>query len=163
MPKSPELSATTQSSISPEINSNDTPKKINIQNEDASTSNISPICSKPKSSEDEEIEFLNRVHKEQISNEIRERKQEKKLLRNNEKSNNQDTLSYNKDKSSEQSNSSCVVKTVTVETEVSEETKKDNHNGVTTGNKNPNISEIKFSCPESKSSNNIPYNQKVEQ
>ncbi|CAG8857367.1 33687_t:CDS:1, partial [Gigaspora margarita] len=40
--------------------------------------------------EDKEIKFLERVHKEQIRNEIRERNREKKLLQNNETSTFQD-------------------------------------------------------------------------
>lgn len=39
---------------------------------------------------DKEIEFLEQVHKEQISNMIRERKREKQLLRNNKSSTSQD-------------------------------------------------------------------------
>ncbi|RHZ87415.1 hypothetical protein Glove_35g25 [Diversispora epigaea] len=54
----------------------------------------SSICIKTKSSEDKEIEFLDHVHKEQISNEIRERNREKKLRSQDLSSNN----------SSEQSN-----------------------------------------------------------
>ncbi|CAG8696876.1 15876_t:CDS:2, partial [Cetraspora pellucida] len=50
---------------------------------------ISPICAKSKSSEDKKIKFLERVHKEQIRNEIKERNHEKKLR-------SQDPLSSNK-------------------------------------------------------------------
>ncbi|RHZ81131.1 hypothetical protein Glove_123g160 [Diversispora epigaea] len=67
----------------------------------------SSIHTESKSPEDKEIEFLDRVHKEQISNEIRGRNREKKLR-------SQDLSSDNN--SSEQSNSLCDIKTVTLET-----------------------------------------------
>ncbi|RHZ84085.1 hypothetical protein Glove_85g70 [Diversispora epigaea] len=91
--------------------------KFQISSSSPTRYSESSIHIKPKSLEDKSVDdFLNHVHKEQISNEIIERKREKKLLRNNETSNNQDLSSDNK--SPEQSNSSCVVKTVTVETEI---------------------------------------------
>ncbi|CAG8680362.1 1398_t:CDS:2, partial [Ambispora gerdemannii] len=108
----------------------------------------SSIHIKPKSLEDKSVDyFLNLIHKEQISNEIIERKREKKLLRNNETSNNQDLSSDNK--LPEQSNSSCVVKTVTVETEDSIVAK---NNELTPSESEAHCSTII----------KIPYNQKVE-
>ncbi|KAF0407937.1 hypothetical protein F8M41_008694 [Gigaspora margarita] len=119
---------------------------------------ISSIHTKSKSPEDKEIEFLERVHKERISNEIRERNWEKKLRSQGLSSDNN---------SSELSNSLYNVKTVTLETnlknsmEVSEEeTKPRVYDSL-----NLNISEI---SSESKSPTNLlpnqktPYNQKVE-
>ncbi|CAJ0844870.1 14865_t:CDS:2 [Entrophospora sp. SA101] len=54
----------------------------------------SPICTEPKSLEDNEVnEFLDSVNKENVSNEIRERNREKKLLR--ESAINQDLTSDN--------------------------------------------------------------------
>ncbi|CAJ0825914.1 6241_t:CDS:1, partial [Entrophospora sp. SA101] len=54
----------------------------------------SPICTEPKSLEDKEVdEFLDSVNKEKVSNEIRERNQEKKLL--HESAINQDLTSDN--------------------------------------------------------------------
>ncbi|KAF0500574.1 crinkler family protein [Gigaspora margarita] len=101
-------------------NTNNTLEQINLQSDDTPASNVSDISSNsdkfnnaPNSNisfENKEIKFLEQVHKEHIINEIRERKREKKLLQNDEAPHNQDPVSYNKD------NSSCVIKTVTVET-----------------------------------------------
>ncbi|CAG8649168.1 14188_t:CDS:2 [Acaulospora morrowiae] len=49
------------------------------QEADESQCITSPIRTEAKSSEDTEIEFLERVHKETVSNEIRRRKHEEKL------------------------------------------------------------------------------------
>ncbi|RHZ45881.1 hypothetical protein Glove_645g52 [Diversispora epigaea] len=161
----------------PEINSDDTPKQIDdTSNSDicqesetqCSTSPIHTEWAEPRVEDSstllegkEIIEFLESQDKERVSNLMRERNREKKLLRNNGKS--PDSLSYetshNQDlssdnNSSEQSNSSCVIKTVTVETEVSEETKKVNQkqDSIVARNNELTSSEIKIS-----------YNQKVEQ
>ncbi|CAG8719814.1 10101_t:CDS:2, partial [Racocetra fulgida] len=90
-------------------NSDDTPEQIknisnNISNSDIfRESNIQYseplIHTESESSENKEIKFLNRVHRETVSNEIKERNREKKLQAQN-------SLSYNKD------NSSCDIKTV---------------------------------------------------
>ncbi|CAG8779044.1 16251_t:CDS:2, partial [Cetraspora pellucida] len=84
-------------------NSDDTPEQIknisnNISNSDIfQESNIqyskSLIHTESESSENKEIKFLNRIHRETVSNEIKERNQEKKLQT-------QSSLSYNKDNSS---------------------------------------------------------------
>ncbi|CAG8771310.1 17295_t:CDS:1 [Cetraspora pellucida] len=94
------------------------PCKTN-SNDDTLVSNVSDISSNsdklnntPNSNvsfENKEIEFLERVHKEHIRNEIRERKREKKLLQNDDASHNQDPVSYHKD-------NSCVVRIVIMET-----------------------------------------------
>ncbi|CAG8709204.1 103_t:CDS:2, partial [Racocetra fulgida] len=103
---------------------------------------ISSIHTESKLPEDKGIEFLDRVHKERISNEIREKNREKKLRSQGLSSDNN---------SSEQSNSLYDVKTVTIETNPK--------------SANLNIPEI---SSESKSPTNllpnqkIPYNQKVE-
>ncbi|CAG8695417.1 20410_t:CDS:1, partial [Gigaspora rosea] len=87
----------------------DTPEQIenifdNISNSDIyQESNIqyseALIRTDSKSSENKEVEFLNRVHKETVSNEIRERNRKKKPQAQN-------SISYDKD------NSSCDIKTV---------------------------------------------------
>ncbi|CAG8732333.1 17585_t:CDS:1, partial [Racocetra fulgida] len=94
-----EISSTSSDNVS---NSNEL---NNISNSDVSDNTFSET----KSFKDREIEFLERVHKEQVRNGIRE----KKLLQNNEASHNQDPLLYDKDNSSEQSNLSYEIKTVT--------------------------------------------------
>ncbi|CAG8443799.1 4821_t:CDS:1 [Cetraspora pellucida] len=90
-------------------NSDDIPEQIknisnNISNSDIfCESNIQYseplIHTESESSENKEIKFLNQVHRETVSNEIKERNREKKLQAQN-------SLSYNKD------NSSCDIKTV---------------------------------------------------
>ncbi|RIB07604.1 hypothetical protein C2G38_417445 [Gigaspora rosea] len=94
-----EISSTSSDNVS---NSNEL---NNISNSDVSDNTFSET----KSFKDREIEFLERVHKEQVRNGIRE----KKLLQNNEASHNQDPLLYDKDNSSEQSNLSYEIKSVT--------------------------------------------------
>ncbi|RIB15225.1 hypothetical protein C2G38_1596241 [Gigaspora rosea] len=76
---------------------------------------ISSIHTESKSPEDKEIEFLDRVHKERISNVIGERNREKKLRSQGLSSDNN---------SSEQSNSLYNVKTVTLETNPKNSTEK---------------------------------------
>ncbi|CAG8599463.1 4797_t:CDS:2, partial [Diversispora eburnea] len=51
----------------------------NVCQETKTQCSTSPICIETKSFDDKEIEFLDRVHKEQIGNEIRERNRKKKL------------------------------------------------------------------------------------
>ncbi|RHZ78665.1 hypothetical protein Glove_158g77 [Diversispora epigaea] len=51
----------------------------NVCQETKTQCSTSPICIETKSFDDKKIEFLDRVHKEQISNEIRERNRKKKL------------------------------------------------------------------------------------
>ncbi|KAG9295323.1 hypothetical protein G9A89_021254 [Geosiphon pyriformis] len=153
------------------LNSNDTHEQIVSHNEESNISSYevtasgnsdiyqesvtpTPIPAETISMEEkEENEFLKRVHKEQISNEIRERNREKKHRSKDLSSDNN---------SSEQSNL-CDIKTVTLETnpkdstEVSEEETKSR----VYDSSNLNMLEI---CPETKSPTNqkIPYNQKVE-
>ncbi|CAG8591367.1 5074_t:CDS:2, partial [Diversispora eburnea] len=133
-----------------EVNSN-VSERIVSRNEKSNTSNsdihqesetsTSPIPAKTISSEEKEVvDFLDLKEKERISNLMRARNREKKLLQNNKISHNQDLSSDNN--SSEQSNSSCIIKTVTVETEDS----------IVARNNELTSSEIKIS-----------YNQKVEQ
>ncbi|RIB19028.1 hypothetical protein C2G38_2141828 [Gigaspora rosea] len=79
--------------ISDNISNSDIYQESNIQYSEAL------IRTDSESSENKEVEFLNRVHKETVSNEIRERNRKKKPQAQN-------SISYDKD------NSSCDIKTV---------------------------------------------------
>ncbi|RHZ44024.1 hypothetical protein Glove_772g24 [Diversispora epigaea] len=67
-------------------NSNDThdTPASDIINNTSNSDELNNVPNSDVSFEDKEIEFLERIHKEQIRNGIRERNREKKLLRNNE-------------------------------------------------------------------------------
>ncbi|RIB14133.1 hypothetical protein C2G38_2096705 [Gigaspora rosea] len=102
-----EISSTSSDNASNSNNSNE----LNVPNSDVSDNTFSET----KSFKDKEIEFLERVHKENVSNEIRERNRKQKLQAQN-------SILYDKDNSSSdiktvsqgngRDNSSCDIKTV---------------------------------------------------
>ncbi|CAG8842746.1 39610_t:CDS:1, partial [Gigaspora margarita] len=86
-----EILSTSSDNVSNSNNSNE----LNVPNSDISDNTFSET----KSLKDKEIEFLERVHKETVSNEIRERNRKQKLQAQN-------SILYDKD------NSSCDIKTI---------------------------------------------------
>ncbi|RHZ69857.1 hypothetical protein Glove_277g15 [Diversispora epigaea] len=129
----------------------DNSSNSDIYKESLTRCSTSPICAKSKSLEDKEMgDFLDRVYKETVSNEIREKNREKKLLRNIDASVSQDREVLSDAKTFSRS-----------ETPQEEKRLPLNHN------ENPNTPEMKIPYSEPKSTNllpnqKIPYNQKVE-
>ncbi|CAG8638252.1 4630_t:CDS:2, partial [Ambispora gerdemannii] len=151
--------------VSPEINSNHTPKQMVSRNEDALASDISdnasksdlhrPICVESKTSEDKKVdEFLSSVNKKRISNEIRERKRKEKLQDQESFSTPENTANISHKQSIKSQISTSHSKNVSIS---EAEKMPSNHNegsNTTDARLSPEIRDI---------SSKIPYNQKVEQ